>query len=324
MRIKPTGSGAGMKLKQGAFTALLGLSSLFFIAGCGDTFRPIANPLPKPAPDPKASGTAVVVFSGGPSSGGTAATGTSVQINVAGDSITGEVPLGGNPSYALIGASLISVNQGDNTVSVINTSDNSVTGPIAVGTTPVFGVASPDSTRVYILNKGSGTVSIIDTASDTVIAPPAGSTFTNATVQVGTAPSFAMYDLQLNAVYVTNETSNTLSVIDAVSTSPTVNKQIAEIALQGTTPKSVAVLPDRTKIYVANFGSGTVSVINALSNQVLKTISVGGQPISIAASLDNTKVVVANQAGYVSMISTATDTETMRITCPTSTPCAGQ
>ena len=410
-----------MRLKQGAVAAFLGLSSLFFIAGCGDTFRPIANPLPKPSPDPVSSGTAVVVFSGGNTAG--AAPGTSVQINVSGDSISGQVPLGVNPISALIGANLISVNQGDsslsiyptvlgnfiasittpprvttvslpgdaaptfavtaagntyvafsasnhhsvgivngsnafvgektvgqnptalvalpngskvyalnqndNTVSVINTGDNSVGGPIAVGTTPVYGVASADSTRVYILNKGSGTVSIIDTSTDTVIAPPAGSTFTNATVQVGTAPSFAIFDSQLKHVYVTNETSGTLSILDADSVSPNVNKKIAEIQLQGTTPKSVTVLPNATKIYVANSGSGTVSVINALSNQVVKTIAVGGQPISIAAATDSAKVVVANAAGYVSMISTATDTETMRINapasvCPTANPCAGQ
>ena len=136
-----------MKLKQGAFTALLGLSSLFFIAGCGDTFRPIANPLPKPAPDPKASGTAVVVFSGGPSSGGTAATGTSVQINVAGDSITGEVPLGVNPIYALIGASLISVNQGDSSLSIYSTALGNfiagVTTPPTVTTVSLPGDAAP-------------------------------------------------------------------------------------------------------------------------------------------------------------------------------------
>lgn len=422
-----------MKLKQGTISVLFALSSLLFIAGCGDTFRPIANPLPKPSPDPSAQHTAVVVFSGGPvPTGGVAAPGTSLQINVSGDSISGQVSLGVNPIHALIGSVVTSVNQGDssltsypegsanfiagvtspppvttislpgdaaptfavtalgktyvafsgsthnsvgiidsgnsflgertvgknptalvalpngskvyainqgsNNVSVINTSDQSVSGPIAVGTTPVYGVPSADSNRVYILNKGSGTVSIIDTGSDTVIAPPAGSTLSlSETVPVGTAPSFAIYDPQLNHLYVTNETSNTLSVIDANSGAPTVNTKIAEIALQGTTPKSVTVLPTTTKIYVANFGSNTVSVINALSNQVVKTIPVGLHPISIAASPDSTKVVVANQgdqasatAGSVSMISTATDMETMRINAPASscpppsTSCAPQ
>lgn len=419
-----------MKLKQSVVTTLLGLSLLFFVAGCGDTFRPIANPLPKPSPDPSGSHTAVVVFSGGAiPAGGTAAPGTSMQINISGDSITGQLPVGVNPIYALVDSSLVTsvnqgdsslsiyssglgnfvagatspplvttvtlpdaaptfavraagntyvalsgtgqvgvvngssqfvgaltvgtnptalvalpngskvyaINQGDNTVSVVHTGDNSVGGPIAVGTTPVYGVASADSTRVFIVNKGSGTVSIIDTGTDTVIPPPAGSTLSpHETVQVGTAPSFAIYDSQLNHVYVTNETSNTLSIIDANSAAPTVNTRIAEIALQGTTPKGVAVLPSTTKIYVANFGSNSVSVIDALSNLVLKTIPVGIHPISIVASADSAKVIVANQgdqasatAGSVSMIKTATDVETARINapasiCPTSAACAPQ
>ena len=245
------------------------------------------------------------------------------------NAFVGELTVGANPTALVAlpnGTKLYAINQGSNNVSVIN-ADNSVTGPIAVGTGPVYGVASTDSTRVYILNKGSGSVSIIDTGGDTVIA----------TVQVGTAPSFATYDPRVNHVYVTNETSNTLSVIDANAGAPTVNTKLAEITLQGTTPKSVTVLPNTAKVYVANFGSNTVSVINALSNQVVATIPVGLHPVSIAASLDSTKVVVANQgdqasatAGSVSMISTATDTETMRInapasSCPTpATSCAPQ
>src|SRR5215469_7212794 len=102
-----------MRLKQGTIRVLFALSSLFFVAGCGDTFRPIANPLPKPAPDPSASHTAVVVFSGGPvPTGSAAAPGTSLQINVAGDSISGQVSLGVNPIHALIGGVVTSVNQG--------------------------------------------------------------------------------------------------------------------------------------------------------------------------------------------------------------------
>ena len=391
-----------MKLKQSTLSVLLGLSSLFFIAGCGDTFRPIATPLPKPSPDPTEVHTAVVIFKGGPaSSTGAPAASNSMQINVAGESVSGQVPLGVDPVYAAVSSSVISVNKtdsslsiygvlfgnfstanpnppavttislpgdaapvfavqagsgiyvafsatnkvglvsgsnaftgelpvgtdpevlvalpngskvysinkGSNNVSVINTSDNSAGATIAVGTTPVWGVVSADGARVYVLNQGAGTVSIIDTASDTVIA----------TVTVGGGPNNAIYDSHLNRVYVTNSGSNTLSVIDADSTSPNFTTRIAEIPLQGTGPSTVTVLPEtssNSKIYVANSGSNNVTVINTLSNQVLKTIAVGGQPVSIGASPDGTKVVVANKEGSVSMISTATDTETRRIPGP--------
>jgi YVTN family beta-propeller protein len=395
-----------MKLKQGILWVLLGLSSLFFIAGCGDTFRPIATPLPKPSPDPAESHTAVVIFKTAPGSiPGTLPAANSLQINVAGESVSGQVPLGVDPVYATISSSVLSVNntdsslsiygtlfgnfsststtppavttislpgdaapvfavqagsgiyvaffahntvglvstgnaftgevpvgtkptalvalpngskvysinQGSNDVTPVNTSDNTTGTPISVGATPVWGVVSPDGARVYVLNQGSNNVSVIDTGTDSVTA----------TITVGTGPNYAIYDSHLNRVYVTNQNSNTLSVIDADSTSPNFNKNIAEIALQGTAPKSVTVLPDATKIYVANFGSGNVTVINTLSNQVIKTISVGGQPISIAASPDSTKVVVANQAGYVSVIRAATDAETTRVPGPKACDASG-
>jgi YVTN family beta-propeller protein len=69
-------------------------------------------------------------------------------------------------------------NEGDNTVSVIDTATNTVIGsPIPVGFGPVgFGpvgvAASPDSSKVYITNFNDNTVSVIATATNTVIGSP--------------------------------------------------------------------------------------------------------------------------------------------------------
>src|SRR5256885_1268430 len=104
-----------MKLRQSTLAVLIGLSSLFFIAGCGDTFRPIATPLPRAGADPAEQHTAVVVFSSNSTPSG--ATGTAMQINVAGESISGQVPLGADPVYALIGSTVISVNRADSSLS---------------------------------------------------------------------------------------------------------------------------------------------------------------------------------------------------------------
>src|SRR5262249_3888006 len=111
-----------MKLKQGAVTVLVGLSSLLFIAGCGDTFRPIANPLPKPGPDPAEPHTAVVIFKTPPGSiSGTLPPANSMQISVAGESITGQVTLGVDPVYASISSSVVSVNKTDSSLSIYGT-----------------------------------------------------------------------------------------------------------------------------------------------------------------------------------------------------------
>src|SRR5260221_841414 len=65
-------------------------------------------------------------------------------------------------------------NNGDNTVSVIDTATNTVVGsPIPVGSGP-YGVAvTPDGSKVYVTNNSTanpGTVSVIATATNTVTA----------------------------------------------------------------------------------------------------------------------------------------------------------
>ena len=87
----------------------------------------------------------------------------------AGASPTGVVLLG---NLAYIG------DQGTHTVSVLDTTTNTVVKTIAVGYLPTGIVASPDQTKVYVANGWSNTVSVIDTATNTV----------SATIAVGQGP----------------------------------------------------------------------------------------------------------------------------------------
>jgi YVTN family beta-propeller protein len=71
----------------------------------------------------------------------------------------------------------------------------------------------------------------------------------------------------------------------------------------GVGPRGVTVLAD--EVYVANFESDTVSVINALTNTVTHTIAVGNTPRGITAS--NGNIYVENyQAGTISIINPTT------------------
>src|SRR2546430_8406783 len=108
-----------MKLKQGILQVLVGLLSLFFIAEYGDTFRPIATPLPKPSANPSEPHTAVVIFKTAPGSiSGALPPGNSMQINVAGASIRGHAPLGIDSVYAPIRFSVISGDQNHRSLSI--------------------------------------------------------------------------------------------------------------------------------------------------------------------------------------------------------------
>ena len=76
----------------------------------------------------------------------------------------------------------------------------------------------------------------------------------------------------------------------------------------GSDPTGIAVTPDGTKVYVTNWGSTNVSVINTATNTVTATVDVGTTPIGVAVSPDGTKVYVTNpSSNNVSVINTTTN-----------------
>ena len=91
----------------------------------------------------------------------------------------------------------------------------------------------------------------------------------------------------------------------------------------GITPQGVSVTPDGAKVYVANAGSNTVSVIDTASYAV-KDVSVGAAPEGVSVTPDGTLVYVANSnSNTVSVINTTTDTVTDNVSVgdyPTSFP----
>ena len=374
--------------KLAVSTALLVAASLV-LAGCGDVFRPVANPQLKPGGDPAAIRLAIVV-----SQGSAGQFGAATQLNVSGDTNSGNFPLGHNPVFASIflgrvwisnqaddsisfysisalpgtqassltlpagsnpgflagsgltlyvansgnntvsaistpisalaatinvgstptalavtpdGAKLYVVNKGSGNVSVISTADFTQVGsPIAVGVSPIWAVMRPDGSALYVVNQGSGTVSVINTSTDTVAA----------TLNVGTLPSNAVYDASLQRLYVTNSGSNSVSVLNASAAIPTLLNTVTV----GSAPVRVAALADGSRFYTANSGctdiinlanctGNTVTVVDALSLQVRKTITVGTAPMWLDASSDGTKVFVVNrESNNISDIRTLDDT----------------
>ena len=238
------------------------------------------------------------------------------------------------PSYAYI------TNFNSNTVSVINTSSNTVTATVPVGKNPLGVAVSSDGTKVYVTNvnyKGRGTVSVIDTATKKVSATidigykysPCGiavtpdgkkvflanrdingvsiiDTATNTvigTIPVGANPLGVAITPDGKKVYVANRYSNNISVIDTGT-----NKVIASVKA-GLGPSGVTVNQAGTKLYVTNCEDGTISVIDTNSDTIAATLPAGKWPMGVAVSPDGTKVYVANEgSNNVSIIDTATET----------------
>ena len=186
-----------------------------------------------------------------------------------------------------------SANQGNGTVSIINTIDDSVgTVLTAVGASPVWVAARSDSQRVYVLDKSSGTVSIVDTTTtpDSVIAQSS----------TAAGADFMLYDGKLNRLYVLSSRGNKLWAFDAAPGIPTsllpAPLQMAPLAQSATNPCATSVapvpvslvaLPDGSRVYVGSFQKDTtsgdicsqVSVFSSNNYTAGNIISLGFAPI---------------------------------------------
>ena len=154
---------------------------------------------------------------------------------------------------AIIGNRAYVANQGTNTVSVLDATTGAAVGsPIVVGSAPTGVAASPDGSKVYVTNRTSGSVSVIRTSDNKVVN----------TITVGTQPESVTFSTDGTWAYVTNYGSKSVSVIDTTLATP---KVITTISNVGTNPRGIAYVQTANgpRVYVANSGAGTVSVINA-------------------------------------------------------------
>jgi len=204
------------------------------------------------------------------------------QATVTGTVIAGSKPkaIGVNP----VTNTAYVANFGSGTVTVIDGTTNTV-GTIAVGNQPAAVAVDPLTNRVYVANFADGTVTVIDGSG--VNSPT--------TINVGASPAVVALNPATNKIYVANQGSNTVTVIDGTGTNPPVTVSV------GTSPYGLAVNPVTNKIYVANQGNGTagsgsVSVINGVTNSVTATVvdpSANG-PYTLAVNPVTNKVFVTN------------------------------
>jgi len=223
----------------------------------------------------------------------------------------------------------------------IELSSNSISSRIPLGVCPVFGVTSADGNRSFILNRGSGTITVINdqlNQLDMVNASPylngtATINLCNGATPCNAGPVDADFYTPGNLLVVANYDNDTISVIDTSldiygNDSATFGKVLATIPV-GHEPAALSVLQDGSKVYVANEGDGTVTVVSLTSFQVLKTIQLA--PVQDPTNPGNTvaplvrsiasvynypagNVFVAGQnSPYVTVIRTDTDDVSARI-----------
>jgi YVTN family beta-propeller protein len=241
-------------------------------------------------------------------------------IDTATNSVTTTIPVGDHPYGVAVtpdGSKVYVGNWFPGTVSVIETATNKVTATIPVGSIPWGMAVTLDGSKVYVANSGGQpfSVSVIDTATNTVIAiipiPPSRG--------MAVAPRGVAVTPDGSKVYVSNtaDLSNSaepgsVSVIDTETN--TVISTIHLVTVINDDSEGVAVSPDGSKVYVTNDALNNVVVINAATNTVTATISVGTGPLGVALTPDGSKVYIANIGdNNVSVIDTASKTVTATI-----------
>ncbi|MEP7188296.1 MAG: beta-propeller fold lactonase family protein, partial [Roseiflexaceae bacterium] len=154
---------------------------------------------------------------------------------------------------------------------------------------------------LWVVNPDADTVSVIDISS----ADPANYSLVKS-IQVGDEPQSIALDTisatQYNA-YVANAAGNSVTVIN-VNTSGTLSATVENTLTTGAEPWNVVASPDGKKVFVANSGQDTITVINTANRQIIGSVDIRNsacnvgdtsrhfQPRGMAVSLDNSKLLV--------------------------------
>ena len=193
-----------------------------------------------------------------------------------------------------------------------------ISARIPLGACPVYGVASNDGRRVFVLNRGSDTITVINSQNNALdqctpftnqngqlvtchpslpLSTTAG--LTGANVPTVAGPVYAEYIPATQQLVVADYDGNTVSLIDVSldeygNDSPTFGTTFTIPA--GHNPASVTALADGSRAYTADQADSTVHVLNLSSHTVEKTIAVTGHPRTVVSTSNSLygKVYVAS------------------------------
>jgi YVTN family beta-propeller protein len=325
---------------RAGFTLLLGL----ICASCGETYRPVAQPIQGLQPSPAPTHFMASINSDGVGDNHRDQ-GSVSSIDVSGDSIRGHLRAGMVPIHAgatLSGALIYIANSGEDTVSVSEVSSPAGAVTVSLPASPAATITQASgngstSTATYTYTGGTGLFSVGDTIYISgcttagfngafSVTAAAGNSFSVSNPTNGSEPeSFGAQAKVPNAVFVNSAENASVFVAgygtDALYVINTTTQVVAAVVPVDSHPVAVAQAPAVQKVYVANHGNsasgGSVSVVDTVSNTVAKTICLGSVnpppcptgplPVWAVARADSGRVYVLDKNGTIYAIDTALD-----------------
>lgn len=96
---------------------------------------------------------------------------------------------------------------------------------------------------------------------------------------------------QSSFLYVTNQGGGNVTLIDRIK------GEVLGTILVGRQPRGIAVSPNRSRVYVANFGSGTVSVVDPRIRELVNDLRLqqGSEPVDLAVSSKGSPLYLVNR-----------------------------
>ncbi len=261
-------------------TGFLALTAFILLLelGCGDQYRPVANPIISGGGQPAATHYAYVVNynANGP--------GSTTQIDVSGDTNVAVNSMGvGSIAEAFPPNSdaLFVANSGNDTVSEYLPILAGAITTIALlpGSHPVF-VSSAQNSLMYVINSGANS-QCPNTGSISTIAVSTLSV--TSTVCVGVNPTSMVQIPATNIIYVLNQgDTNNPASISVFSPGSGVSATITSANGLGANPVSLTVSTDSNWVFVATQGSGgtagALDIISAGASSVGASVPLGVQP----------------------------------------------
>lgn len=157
-------------------------------------------------------------------------------------------------------------------------------------------ILSPDATKLYILNSEEAIICVVNVSDD---SPVNTISLDSPKARGATSLVFANGNLYVSCV-----NSNSVAVANPLSRRQS-SFIIDNIESQ---PGNMVVSPDGRYVYVANFGSNSVSAIDTTTNRVTSVFKVGMSPLGMAIDKSGNSLFVANYCDRtVSVVDLATN-----------------